>query len=44
MNNFFSLDYVDRGLRSLEVACLLICLKMKYPNKARLYANSTPFS
>lgn len=29
-------DYVDRGLRSLEVACLLICLKMKYPNKVYL--------
>uniref|UniRef100_A0A914KUU2 Ovule protein n=1 Tax=Meloidogyne incognita TaxID=6306 RepID=A0A914KUU2_MELIC len=35
--NLFLGGYVDRGLRSLEVACLLICLKMEYPNKARLY-------
>lgn len=25
-------DYVDRGKRSLETICLLMCYKVKYPN------------
>nr|CAD2199663.1 unnamed protein product [Meloidogyne enterolobii] len=29
-------DYVDRGNRSVEVACLLICLKIKFPHKIYL--------
>lgn len=29
-------DYVDRGLRSLETICLLMALKIKYPNQIHL--------
>jgi hypothetical protein len=29
-------DYVDRGNHSLETICLLISLKVKFPNKIHL--------
>lgn len=29
-------DYVDRGLKSVETICLLLCYKIKYPNRIHL--------
>ena len=29
-------DYVDRGMNSLELVCLLMALKVKYPTKVHL--------
>jgi serine/threonine-protein phosphatase PP1 catalytic subunit len=35
-NYLFLGDYVDRGKQSLETICLLLCYKIKFPNKVTL--------
>jgi hypothetical protein len=29
-------DYVDRGLDSIQVVTLLLCLKLRYPNRIHM--------